>query len=217
MPPRVTGTIGIDRGVGLPALCLAGWTLRRSATRVAPNAGAARWASTRRSHCAPYEGAIKDLCLQLKHERNAWLAPWLGDLLVEGRREAISRLPEDAWVVPVPLHWWRHWRRGYNQAEALARSLAKGLGLPIHRPLRRVKATPRLAQKGITERSELMHKAFRARSSPQLKGRTVLLVDDILTTGATCGEAAKSSSGLAPLGSSPWSLRELRENPRRSG
>jgi ComF family protein len=141
--------------------------------------------------CAPYEGAIKDLCRQLKHERNAWLAPWLGDLLVEGRREAISRLPEDAWVVPIPLHWWRHWRRGYNQAEVLARSLAKGLGLPIHRPLRRVKATPRLAQKGITERSELMHKAFRARSSPRLKGRTVLLVDDILTTGATCGEAAK--------------------------
>jgi ComF family protein len=141
--------------------------------------------------CAPYEGAIKDLCLQLKHERNAWLAPWLGDLLVEGRREAISRLPADAWVVPIPLHWWRHWRRGYNQAEVLARSLAKGLGLPIHRPLRRAKATPRLAQKAITERSELMHKAFRARSSPQLKGRTVLLVDDILTTGATCGEAAK--------------------------
>jgi len=139
----------------------------------------------------PYEGAIKDLCLQLKHERNAWLAPWLGDLLVEGRREAIGRLPADAWVVPVPLHWWRHWRRGYNQAEVLARSLARRLGLPTHRPLRRVKATPRLAQKGITERSELIRKAFRARSSAHLKGRTVLLVDDILTTGATCGEAAR--------------------------
>jgi ComF family protein len=139
----------------------------------------------------PYEGPLKDLCLQLKQERSAWLAPWLGDLLVEGRREAISLLPADAWVVPVPLHWWRHWRRGYNQAEVLARSLAKRLGRPIHRPLRRVKATPRLARKGITERGQVMRKAFKARSSPQLKGRTVLLVDDILTTGATCGEAAR--------------------------
>jgi ComF family protein len=139
----------------------------------------------------PYDEAIKDLCLQLKHEQNAWLAPWLGGLLVEGRREAISQLPADAWVVPVPLHWWRHWRRGYNQAEVLARDLAKRLDLPIHKPLRRIKATPRLAQKGITERSELLHKAFRARSSPHLKGRTVLLVDDILTTGATCSAAAR--------------------------
>jgi ComF family protein len=139
----------------------------------------------------PYDGAIRDLCLQLKHERNAWLAPWLGDLLVEGRGEAISRLPADAWVVPVPLHWWRHWRRGYNQAEVLARGLARRLGLPIHRPLRRVRATPKLAPKTPTERAELMHKAFKARSSPQLKGRTMLLVDDILTTGATCGEAAR--------------------------
>ncbi len=138
-----------------------------------------------------YDGAIKDLCLQLKHERNAWLAPWLVDLLVEGRREAISRLPADALVVPVPLHWWRHWRRGYNQAEVLARGLARRLGLRIHRPLRRVKATPKLALKTATERGQVMHKAFRARSRPQLKGRTVLLVDDILTTGATCGEAAK--------------------------
>jgi ComF family protein len=138
-----------------------------------------------------YEGAIKDLCLQLKVEQNAWLAPWLGDLLVEGRCEAISQLPADAWVVPVPLHWWRHWRRGYNQAEVLARDLAKRLGLPIHRPLRRIKATPRLASMGITARGQVLHKAFRVRSNPHLKGRTVLLVDDILTTGATCGEAAR--------------------------
>jgi ComF family protein len=139
----------------------------------------------------PYEGAIKDLCLQLKHERNAWLATCLGDLLVEGRREAVSHLPADAWVVPVPLHWWRHWRRGYNQAEALARGLSRRLDLPIYRPLRRVRATPRLAPMGPTERGQALRKAFRARPRPQLRGRTVLLVDDILTTGATCGEAAR--------------------------
>src|SRR5262249_37282326 len=61
----------------------------------------------------PYEGSLRELCLRLKHERSAWLAPWLVDLWLETRREALGRLPADAWVVPVPLHWWRHWQRGY--------------------------------------------------------------------------------------------------------
>ncbi len=139
-----------------------------------------------------YEGALKDLCLRLKHERNAWLAPWLGELLVDGRSAAVHSLPADAWVVPVPLHWWRHWRRGYNQSDALAGGLARRLGLSVHRPLRRVQATPKLALLGPTERAELLQKAFRARSNRKLSGRTVLLVDDVLTTGATCGAAARA-------------------------
>jgi len=139
-----------------------------------------------------YEGALRDLCLRLKHERYAWLAPWLSELLIEARYEAVARLPADAWVVPVPLHWWRRWQRGYNQADELANGLARRLKLPVHRILRRVAATPKLAHVGRTARSELMHRVFRARARPGLAGRTVLLVDDVLTTGATCGEAARA-------------------------
>jgi len=140
----------------------------------------------------PYDQEIRDLCLRLKHERNAWLAPWLSDLLVEARESALGRLPSDAWIVPVPLHRWRYWRRGYNQAEALADGLARRLDLPVHRLLRRVVATPKLAELGLTARAQLMHGAFRARACPKLTGRTVLLVDDVLTTGATCGDAART-------------------------
>jgi ComF family protein len=140
----------------------------------------------------PYEGTIRDLCLRLKHEPNAWLAPWLSGLLAEAQAVALGALPGDSWVVPVPLHWRRRLLRGYNQAEALAQGLAHRRGLEAHRVLRRVRATDRLAHLKATERMKAMRGAFVARHAPGLKRRTVLLVDDILTTGATAGAAARA-------------------------
>jgi ComF family protein len=143
----------------------------------------------------PYQGPIRHLCLGLKHERNAWMARWLAELVVEGRSEAIRAEVEaagDAWVVPVPLHWRRRLARGYNQAEALAQGMARTLSLEVRRPLRRVVATPRMARIGRAERAKIMRDAFRARPVEALRGRTVLLVDDILTSGATCGAAARA-------------------------
>ncbi len=141
----------------------------------------------------PYNGDIQDLCLRLKQESNAWLAPWLSDLFVEARRDAMSHLPRDTWIVPIPLHWRRRWWRGYNQAEALAHGFARRLDLPVYHPLRRVIATGRLAHKGRTARAKAMRGVFRSQSSRRLIGRTVLLVDDVLTTGATCGDAARGA------------------------
>jgi ComF family protein len=140
----------------------------------------------------PYEGTLRDLCLRLKHERNAWLAPCLSELWAEARGETIGELASDAWIVPVPLHWRRHWRRGYNQAEALARGLARRLHRPVRRPLRRVVATDKLAGLSRTERTRSLRGAFRARRNSGLDGRTIILVDDVLTTGATCGAAARA-------------------------
>jgi ComF family protein len=142
----------------------------------------------------PYQGPIRDLCLRLKHEPGAWVAPWLGRLLPAARPALKGLARSAAVVVPVPLHWRRQWARGYNQSEELARGLAAALGLPTARALRRVRATALSAGLGRAERARSLRGAFavRARRASDVKGRTVLLVDDVLTTGATCGAAART-------------------------
>jgi ComF family protein len=141
----------------------------------------------------PDQRPIRHLCLLLKSERHAWMARWLVDALIEARDE-VRRLPGDAWVVPVPLHWRRHWKRGYNQADELALRLARRLALRRVRVLRRVVDADPLAGLGRTERARVMRDAFRVRASARtgLSGRTVVLVDDIMTTGATSGSAART-------------------------
>ncbi len=131
----------------------------------------------------------------MKHDANAWVAPWMAGLLLEARPSlrAEASGSSGALVVPVPLHWYRRWRRGYNQAEALARGLSERLRLRRADVLRRVVSTKILAGLGRAERAKSLKGAFRVRRSKAggLEGRTVFLVDDILTTGATCGAAAR--------------------------
>lgn len=145
----------------------------------------------------PYQGPLRDLCLRLKHAPDAWLARWVAELVVEGRPRLLEEAARNpgALVVPVPLHWRRRVARGYNQSDELARGLARRLGLARAPVLRRVRPTELLAGLGRAERARQLRGAFGVvgrRRAAALKGRTVLLVDDILTTGATCGAAARA-------------------------
>ncbi len=139
----------------------------------------------------PYTGPIRDLCLQLKRQENAWIAQDLVKLFVEVHQERLRQMSPAA-IVPVPLYWLRRLTRGYNQADELATALGHCLGVGVHRGLRRSINTPKLAGLGRLERRERLKEAFRIQSRPEWAGRTVLLVDDILTTGATTGSAART-------------------------
>jgi ComF family protein len=101
----------------------------------------------------------------------------------------------DAVLAPVPLHRWRIWKRGYNQAALVAAALGRRTGLEVELELlERSKATPPLKGMGRRDRAEAVRGAFRVaqRQKEGLRGRHVLLVDDVFTSGATAGACAKA-------------------------
>ncbi len=138
----------------------------------------------------PYDGLLRALVLKMKESSGELTAEFLGALWAEARAAQLRGAGADM-VVPVPLHWRRRWMRGYNQSEALARALARALGLPCRpRWLRRVQPTADQVRQTPAGRRINVRGAFRARPRARLRGRAVLLVDDVLTTGSTCSEAA---------------------------
>ncbi len=96
------------------------------------------------------------------------------------------------YVVPIPLHWSRYAWRGYNQAEEIARVIAKKSGKPMVHPLKRIKRTPYLSSYSSDQRIQTMLNAFALHSNHiDYRGKHLLLVDDVMTTGITLKQAAK--------------------------
>jgi ComF family protein len=105
----------------------------------------------------------------------------------------LSVLPRECrfdMVVPMPLHWARQWRRGFNQSELLARVVAKRIGSPLMRVIRRRRATPPQAGLSNAQRRTNVAGAFMVRKRALVKDRHILLVDDVMTTGATLSACA---------------------------
>ena len=132
-----------------------------------------------------YNDTSRRLVLALKHGHRIALAPLLARLIA-------AQLPEKVgpgWiVVPVPLHRWRLWGRGFNQSALLARELALANGAKLLVDgLVRTKRTPPLGGLGRTARARALSGAIQLnpRQAGQLNGAKVLLVDDVLTSGAT--------------------------------
>ena len=143
----------------------------------------------------PYEGVLRDLVHAIKFDHRRSLATPLGVMLRPSAADVLSGT--DA-LVPVPLHPWRHWRRGFNQAEDLAKAIS-GERTTVLRALRRVRATrPQSALQADARRTNVAGafrlNAWTARGAAswqsRIAGATLLLVDDVMTTGATLESAA---------------------------
>ncbi|MBX3733444.1 MAG: ComF family protein [Verrucomicrobiae bacterium] len=159
-------------------------------------------------------GVVLEVIHRFKYARALWFEPFLSDLLLTA---AVPALAGGGWtaVVPVPLHPVRARHREFNQAERLARPLAAALGLPLL--CNRVRRTmPTLTQTHLSraERARNVNRAFQPGDGGRLDGASVVIVDDVLTTGATTSATAGVLRRLGAVRVCVWSVaRAIRGEP----
>ncbi len=141
---------------------------------------------------ARFEGVLQHMIHQFKYREALWVESELVDLLQQCFDAHYESLSVDG-VVAVPLFHARRRERGYNQAEVLARGLARRLRKPFWgRALKRIRATETQTHLTAPQRADNVRGAFEVGARRRLAGRSVLLVDDVMTTGATLSECARS-------------------------
>ena len=135
-----------------------------------------------------YDELSRSIAIRLKYGRKVALARTMARYMAP-----LVRKDEEAILVPVPLHRGRLWQRGFNQSALVARELARATG---HRSelhlLKRVKSTPALKGMSLRQRRKVVAGAFEVNESAELEGRTVVLIDDVLTTGSTANACARA-------------------------
>ncbi|MDC7784541.1 ComF family protein [Rhodoplanes sp. TEM] len=139
-----------------------------------------------------YDDVAGSLVHALKYGDRLELAPMMGRWMAEAGRELIAAA--DA-LVPVPLHWRRLWARRFNQAAALATVMADLRGIPVlPDAMTRVRATPQQVGLSRKERAGNVQSAFRVTEPGRgaVRGRRLIVVDDVMTTGATVESCART-------------------------
>jgi ComF family protein len=139
-----------------------------------------------------YDDVARTLVHALKYQDRTDLAPAMGRWMARAGQELLG---EADILVPVPLHWRRGWSRRYNQSGALARIISRQSGVKLaSEALRRVRATEQQIGLSRSQRASNVQGAFKVASdrSADIAGRRVILVDDVLTTGATVDACARA-------------------------
>ena len=135
-----------------------------------------------------YDEVSRALALRLKYGRKVAVAKTMARFMAPLVEEGGERL-----LVPVPLHRTRLWWRGFNQSALVAAELSKRLGIPTAPLLlARHRRTPPLKGMSALQRRKAVAGAFRVRDAASVKGKTVILVDDVLTTGSTADACARA-------------------------
>jgi len=139
-----------------------------------------------------YDEVARTLVHAFKYGDRLDLAPTMGGWMATAGRTLLSEA--DA-LVPVPLHWRRQWARRFNQSALLAEIIAKASAVPVrYRALKRVKATPQQVGLSQSARAQNVQGAFRVPpdGKAEVAGRRLILIDDVLTSGATMDACARA-------------------------
>ena len=156
-----------------------------------------------------YEGTLRNLIHLLKYGRIETLADPLAKLLVRA-------LPLDEsfdLVMPMPVHWRKLWERGFNQAELISRPVANRYGIKLSGNLRRSRYTKPQAGLSETERRTNLKGSFAVRRPDEIKGKKILLIDDVFTTGATLRAAAEALKAAGAARVSALTLARVDTRP----
>jgi len=133
----------------------------------------------------------KELIHQLKYDKKIPLGKRLGERLGKTINDDSIFLKSD-YLIPVPLHKSRYRERGFNQSEIVAEGISKTTGLPVSRNvLKRKKNTKDQTNLSREQREENVRGAFVVTSPEMINGKSIILVDDVITTGATLSECAR--------------------------
>lgn len=139
-----------------------------------------------------YDDVARTLVHALKYQDRTDLAPAMGRWMARAGGELLAGADM---LVPVPLHWRRAWRRRYNQSGALAQIISRQSGVKVRSEvLRRVRATEQQIGLSRAQRATNVQGAFQVSTDHQTKvqGRRIILVDDVLTSGATLEACARA-------------------------
>jgi ComF family protein len=139
-----------------------------------------------------YDDVARALVHSLKYADRLDLAPTMGRWMAQAGRELLR---EADLIVPVPLHWRRQWARRFNQSALLGEIVGKASGVAVgHATLKRVKATVQQVGLARSERARNVQGAFRVPDEAriQVANRRLVLIDDVLTSGATIEACAKA-------------------------
>lgn len=137
------------------------------------------------------KGVVLEVIHRYKYQRALWFEPFLADLLIRQAHPVVTGASWD-FIVPVPLHPVKEREREFNQAELLSRRLSAATHIPVNNKLlRRLEPTRTQTQLSREERAENVRKAFGLNPGQELSGEKIILLDDVLTTGATTSACAK--------------------------